>query len=279
MKTNEQIFDHFLHVFPLLNNYAASDLGVAVTDREKYLLYKSGGTLDLKIAAGTGLKPGTAVVRAMAENRRVVMRGDKATFGMAYIACAYPIHGDNGEVIGGAVLLETVDKQDALKELAVRLHDDINVLASTTEELSAQAQEIAAVSDGLTKVAKESQIRVRETGQVINLIKGIANQTNLLGLNAAIEAARVGTEGRGFGVVADEIRRLAFNSSDSIKKIEEIIRSVQNDSSETGHKLEYINELVSQIAIAITSVAVTIEKSSTLAGQLDLMAERLVSDQ
>ena len=278
MATNDQILGHFLHVFPLLNHYSSSDLGVAVTDREKYLLYKAGRKLDLKITAGTPLKPGTAIVRAMNENRRIVMRGDKATFGMPYMAYAYPIHNEQGEVIGGGVLLETVDKQDDLKDLAVRLSDDLNVLASTTEELSAQSQEIAAVSGTLAKMAKESQTRVQETGQVINLIKSIANQTNLLGLNAAIEAARVGEQGRGFGVVADEIRKLAFSSAESIKKIEDIIKTVQNDSASTGQQLEHVNELINQVATAITSVAVTIEKSSQLTHELDQMAERLVAD-
>jgi hypothetical protein len=279
MATNDQIFDHFLHVFPLLKKFSISDLGVAVTDRDKYLLYKPGQTLDLRISAGTPLKAGTAVVRAMNENRRIVMRGDKATFGLAYLACAHPIHGEHGEVIGGAVFLETVDNQDALKDLAVQFSDDMNVLASTTEELSAQSEEIAAISSKLAQMAKESQKRVQETGQVINLIKAIANQTNLLGLNAAIEAARVGEQGRGFGVVADEIRKLAFSSSDSIKKIEEIIKSVQADSTATGQQLDYVNELVSQIAAAITNVAETVEKSSQLAHNLDKMAEKLVPDQ
>lgn len=279
MATNDQILDHFLYVFPLLNNFSAGDLGVAVTDREKYLLYKPGKRLDLKIATGTPLKPGTAVVRAMTENRRIVMRGDKATFGLAYLACAYPIHGERGEVIGGAVFLEPVDKQDALKDLAVHFSDDMNVLASTTEELSAQSEEIAAISGKLAHMAKESQTRVQEMGQVINLIKAIANQTNLLGLNAAIEAARVGEQGRGFGVVADEIRKLAFSSADSIKKVEEIIMAVQSDSTATGQQLDYVNELISQVAAAITNVAGTVEKSSQLAHTLDQMAEKLVSDQ
>ncbi|MDF2500370.1 MAG: yfmS 9 [Anaerosporomusa subterranea] len=252
---------------------------MAVTDRDKYLLYRPGKKLDLKIAAGTPLKAGTAVVRAMNENRRIIMRGDKATFGLAYLACAYPIHGENGEVIGGGVLLETVDKQDELKNLSVQFSDDMNVLASTTEELSAQAEEIAAISGKLAQMAKDSQKRVQETGQVINLIKAIANQTNLLGLNAAIEAARVGEQGRGFGVVADEIRKLAFSSADSIKKIEEIIKSVQTDSTATGQQLDYVNDLVSQVATAITNVAGTVEKSSQLAHELDHMAEKLVSDQ
>ena len=276
---SEVILSHFLHVFPLLNNYSASDVGVAVTDREKYLLYKPSRTLDLKIMAGAPLRSGTAVVRAMNENRRVIIRGDKATFGHPYIACAYPVHGEKGEVIGGAVLLEAVDTQDSLKELALQLSDDMNVLASTTEELSAQAEEIAAVSGTLAKVGRESQRRVQETGQVINLIKSIANQTNLLGLNAAIEAARVGEQGRGFGVVADEIRKLALNSADSIKKIEEIINTVQGDSAQTGQQLDYVNELVSQVAAAITSVAETIQKSSQLSHQLDELAEHLVADQ
>lgn len=275
---SKDILEHFLYVFPLLNNYSINDLGVAITDREKYLLYKPGRKLDLKIAAGTPLKAGTAVVKAMNENRRVVMRGDKATFGLPYTACAYPIHGNNGEVIGGAVLLETVDTQDSLKEMAIKLSDDMNILASTTEELSAQAQEIAAVSGKLANMAKDSQTRVQETGQVINLIKSIANQTNLLGLNAAIEAARVGDQGRGFGVVADEIRKLAISSAESIKKIEEIINSVQHDSAATGQQLAYVNELVSQVAEAITNVAETIEQTSHLSQNLDHVADQLVSD-
>ena len=95
------VLEKFLHVMPLLGAMFSADIGVAVTDREKYLLYKPGRQLDLRITAGTPLKQGTAIVRAMNENRRVSVRGDKATFGLPYIATAMPIHDENGADVHG----------------------------------------------------------------------------------------------------------------------------------------------------------------------------------
>ena len=105
------VLEKFLHVMPLLGAMFSADIGVAVTDREKYLLYKPGRQLDLPNTAGTPLKQGTAIVRAMNENRRVSVRGDKATFGLPYIATAMPIHDENGAVVGGAVIIEVGQSQ------------------------------------------------------------------------------------------------------------------------------------------------------------------------
>ena len=69
----KDVLEKFIHVMPLLSGIFSTDIGVAVTDREKYLLYKPGRTLDLKISSGTPLKPETAVVRAMTKNRRIVV--------------------------------------------------------------------------------------------------------------------------------------------------------------------------------------------------------------
>ena len=275
----KDVLEKFIHVMPLLSGIFSADIGVAVTDREQYLLYKPGRTLDLKISPGTPLKPGTAVVRAMAENRRIVVRGDKATFGIPYIANAAPILDSAGNVVGGAVIIESVEQQDQLTLMAQKLADTTSTLASTSEEISAQTQEISALSRTMSAAAGESQGRLQDTDQVVGLIKAIAGQTNMLGLNAAIEAARVGEQGRGFGVVADEIRKLATSTSDSIKKIESTLQTIREDSRKNYEQTRRIDEVMPQVAQAITQVAGAVQEVNEMARALNDMAENLTKNQ
>jgi len=279
IKTEDDMFAAFAFTAPFWQKASIRDTGFALTDRDKYIMYNRSKKLDLKISPGNPLRAGTAVVRAMEENRRVIIRGDKATFGIPYIAMAYPIPNEKGEIVGGFVILESTAEQDSLNEMANQLSDNINGLASTTEEISAQTQEIAAVTNRLAEVAQESQIRVRETDQVINLIKHIAGQNNLLGLNAAIEAARVGDAGRGFGVVADEIRKLAFTTAESIKKIEQIVAIIQKDSTSNYQQLTQVKNVVAQVADAIAQVAGSVVEAGDLSQQLSIIANDLSRDQ
>ncbi|QJW45242.1 chemotaxis protein [bacterium BFN5] len=268
----------FAKVLPFLNELYNSDVAVTLADLEKVFLYKPGEKIELmgKKSLPQPLVEGTAVYRAVHEGRRIVAKVDKALYGVAYIATAIPLYNDNREIVGAACVLESTDRQDELKDMASMLTDSISILASTTEEISAQIQEISAVSKTVTRLVQESEIRMGETNQIIDLNKAVATQTNLLGLNAAIEAARVGEQGRGFTVVADEIRKMASNSSDSIKKISAIINNIQGDSRNTRVRILQIDDVISQIAEAITSVACTVQDINVMAQRLDQMAEELV---
>lgn len=277
-KETSVILKHFMYALPYFNNLLTKDIGVSLTDLEKFLFYKPAKNFDLKVSPGDPIKPGSAVEQAIREKRRIVRRGDSTLYGLPYIAVCCPIRDEIGEIVGCAVTTEPVDMQDSLKEMAITVNESISAIASTSEEISAQVEEIAATTSSLAQVALHSQEKVKETDGIITLIKGIAAQTNLLGLNAAIEAARVGDAGRGFGVVAEEIRKLASNSADSVKDIDQIIKAIQGDSIQSYDQLKQVNEAVNQIAVSISEVANAVQKTVSLAHKLDQLADSFSKD-
>lgn len=278
MNQNSAILEHISAVLPILNDLVIGDVSTCLTDCEKVLFYKAAKTLDLNIQVGRELIPQMAAYQAIHQRKRIVTRIDKSLHGIPFIAVALPLYDDAGTIVGSAVITESVERQDELKSMAFDLTANIQTLSNNIEEINAQVQEVAALSKTMAQIAAESKNRMVETDQVLGLIKMVATQTNLLGLNAAIEAARVGDVGKGFGVVAEEIRKLAVSSADSIKKIDEIIKTVQQDSNNNYQQIVYIDDVISRITTAVGNVAGAVQQTSVTAIQLDSMADKLSND-
>ncbi|MDF2501797.1 MAG: yfmS 9 [Anaerosporomusa subterranea] len=276
---DQKILERYVYVLSRLSEIVPADYGVTLSDCTTCLLYKPAKKLDLNVPVGQPLRDGSAIKKAVEEKRRIFSRIDKSVRGIPYIALANPIYNDCNEVIGAVTITESVELYDGFKEMATTLTDAISSLASTSEEISAQSEEIAAVSHQLTVSTDNSQKRVQETDHVLALIKNISAQTNLLGLNAAIEAARVGEHGRGFGVVAEEIRKLASNSADSIKQVENIINEIKEASAKSYQQTTQIEVLIAQVADAIMQIANSIQLIHTMAEKLDQTANNLVDSQ
>jgi len=116
------------------------------------------------------------------------------------------------------------------------------IIDRTVGEMVEMAQSVQSTSRTMEELNK----RTDEIGSIVGVIKEIADQTNLLALNAAIEAARAGEQGRGFAVVADEVRKLAERTSSSTKEIADVIAAIQN---ETRNAVDDMHRVVDQVTV------------------------------
>jgi uncharacterized protein YoxC len=271
---NQEILEKLAFALPIVQRALGNEVGVALTDTEKFLLYNPAKDFDLKDRANTPLKEGTGIYKVIHDKLPYLKsRPDKSLFGIAFISNAGAIFNSSGEIIGSISITQSAQREEAVREMAENLLNNISTLASTAEEITAESQEISSVARTMATIAEESQKRVNETNTVLGFINEIARQTNLLGLNAAIEAARVGEMGRGFGVVADEIRKLATSSTESIARISNTITTIQSDSLETNENIHQVENGISQMAEAIAQMAASIEELQGLADLLYQKAE------
>ncbi|HUA09699.1 MAG TPA: HAMP domain-containing methyl-accepting chemotaxis protein [Candidatus Acidoferrales bacterium] len=133
-------------------------------------------------------------------------------------------------------------------------------------EVLALSKGMGSISDTVADVVSEMQSldgASRQIGEILGLIEEIADQTNLLALNAAIEAARAGEHGRGFAVVADEVRKLAENSASSTKQIGQLVADIQRRTSAVLERTARANSLVQNNAESARNVTTMIETIST----------------
>ncbi|MBK1694711.1 chemotaxis protein [Chromatium weissei] len=130
---------------------------------------------------------------------------------------------------------------------------DALALASQGRERADQAsraiQKIAATMTDASMQIRALEDRTKQISSIANVIKGIAGQTNLLALNAAIEAARAGEQGRGFAVVADEVRKLASSTATATTEIEQMILGIQRD---TEGAVDAMNRALPELDIGVT---------------------------
>ncbi|WP_050586667.1 methyl-accepting chemotaxis protein [Pseudomonas syringae] len=163
------------------------------------------------------------------------------------------------EVAGNAS--NTVTESEASTQAAAQGQDKLSATILSIKELTENVLDSSHQAQGLAE-------RTQSISSILDVIRAIANQTNLLALNAAIEAARAGEAGRGFAVVADEVRSLAQRTSASTAEIEGLISGVQQSTQQTASSLRHTatqaNLTMEQAASTGEALQVIIHSTATI---------------
>lgn len=166
------------------------------------------------------------------------------------------------------IVIEEIEKQAASKARAKLLKNVVEELDQTfgaIGQLTEASEQAADRQRHMETFLNQTETELNDLNQVFDYIKNVASQTNLLGLNAAIEAARVGEQGRGFAVVANEIRKLATYSGDSLAKINNTLEAVKASILEVSNEVRQNAATMQERSKALQAIS---EKSMSLQGTL-----------
>ncbi len=176
-----------------------------------------------------------------------------------------------------ATARDTSGRAAAVASASEQASNNVQTVASASEELGASIEEISRqvvsqreLASAAAEDAKSSDAEVRrlaesaqKIGDVVNLITDIAEQTNLLALNATIEAARAGEAGKGFAVVASEVKNLASQTAKATEQIAQDVQAIQAQTTATVSAIEVIGQRIGSITEIATAVASAVEEQAS----------------
>lgn len=234
-------YNDAIHI--ILDGYVY-DCAVGLTDGLSWLRFESRLPFDIGISQDCSVHP-KALAREAIRNR---CHQDKVVTGV-YLKplriISVPIW-DNNSVVGAISVFLSIALQEETKQIIRTLTNDIVHLSNGLEKLK---RDTADMCDCVSR-----------TDSILKIVNDIAANTNILGINAAIEAAHAGDKGAGFSVVANEIRKLSSSSAESIKDIKKILKDVMDRLGTINKDIDRLN------SIGVEQAAVTEELEKIVEG-------------
>ena len=165
--------------------------------------------------------------------------------------------------------------REQLKTLITNLTESLSQISGGIREVNTGVQDLAMMNNKVLQETIQANNKAKDTDQIVGIIQGISSQTNLLGLNASIEAARAGEYGKGFSVVAKEIRKLSNTSKESIDKIDNIIKDISSSIQSINDNLDQTNAVSQNQSAALEEISASLDELNTTVSALKDLSKQL----
>lgn len=272
--SENELMESFYNLIPYFDHFLDSELVFTISNKEKFLLVKD--TQNLKMASKTGdiIPSGCADDVCLRKKEKTYVMVPKEVFGVPLKTMAVPVFVD-GNIEGTIVIGMSLENKEKMSNVANTLSEALSQMSLNAVDMASRFQEISETNSSIEEFIHKTTESSKKTDEVLGFVESIAKQTNLLGLNAAIESSRAGEYGKGFSVVSNEIRKLSQSTKESIEKINEILNNIQDSIGEIEERFDNSNSLLENQTAGLEELTATIEELNSNAAILKEFADKM----
>ena len=273
--SENSLMSAFYQMIPYFKYFMGEDTGITMSNTEEYIFIQNTDKLKINFKKGDKIPPNCAADVCLRKKAVLDIVIPKEVFGFSVRTIAIPVFDEQGEIVGTMVVSASVDKIKRLSELSGSVAEALTVISHNGKEMSDGFSQINQENEGIAVALEQTKKDYKRTDDILRFVNGVIRQTNLLGLNASIEAARAGQAGRGFSVVATKITSLSNSTKKSLIEIDEVLGAVQASIADILAKVQSSNELLEQRIEGVGSIESAIETINENVKLLDEMAKKL----
>jgi len=272
----EKILESLINVAPIISEMFGGNAAIAICDRTGCIFSLDGKNIraplhvgqeaDIELAKKTGI-----IDTVYRQKKTLTTMYNIKDHGVDSKATLIPAITDKGEVVGFVSLSTNIENFAKIKTSTEELKSSLQETNLTVSEITNSAVQLSEKLNHMVENTKDTERLIAESSEAVTLIESISKQSNLLGLNAAIESSRAGEYGKGFSVVAGEMRKLALNSGESSKKISAALAEMSNS-------IKTIIETINALGQIATNQAASLEEVSATVEQITLNSQVLVDN-
>lgn len=249
------------------------EVSVALTNREIFLINMPPPSLPIQGGYGDRI-PSGGISEAIRTGEVTVREIPKSVYGVPFRSYPVPLKDENGEVVGVLALGRSLERGEQMREMSQNLSNFLSQSVDTVSKLSGDVQKLAVTNEDIAEKSKKAMVGTRGTAEIVKVIQNISLQTNLLGINAAIEAANSGQAGVGFKVVAEEIQNLSKSATASAQSVEAMLDEMRNLVEYISTKIQSSNEIFQSQASVLRGILVSLNDLNKVADQVKTLADQ-----
>lgn len=251
------------------------DVTIYITDTEKILKILRSKKLSLGSKEGDPIPKVGPPAEALKTGKTVVQVVPKEMFGVPFRSYSIPIKDNDSNIIGLLLAAKSLEKMDEVLTLSENISSALNQMSLASSNIFQDIEKVVDSNSNTFNALNKANINVKDTNEILEFIQSISKQTNLLGLNAAIEASRAGDTGKGFSVVAQEIRKLSKSSSDSVKKIDSVLKEISHSMGLVTNSINESNSNFEAVSSEAEEIISSIQELASTAQALKELAEKI----